>query len=248
LIIDEVHERSVETDLLCLLCRRLLHENDRIRLVLMSATLASKLYQEYFGVPEPPLKVGARRFPVAEVFLDEFEHAFSLSPKVKRNVASLIAECKRLKCKETPPLKYMEDLYPVVAHIALIVGRPGTSVLVFVPGMNEIVAVTEEIEKLCVDGVKYNCLPIHSDIPFEDQLDAFKKPAPDEVIVIIATNAAESSVTLPAVDSVVCTGLCKQIIYNETSHRQMLMPTWISKASATQRAGRTGRLRPGTVL
>jgi superfamily II DNA/RNA helicase len=248
LIIDEVHERSVETDLLCLLCRRLLHENGRIRLVLMSATLASTLYQTYFDVPQPPLKVGARRFPVTEIFLDDFDSAFSLPPKIKRNITSLIAEGKRMKCKETPPLKYMEDLYPVVAHIAMIVGRPGTSVLVFVPGMNEIVAVTEEIEKLCVDGVRYNCLPIHSDIPFEDQLDAFKKPAPDEVIVIIATNAAESSVTLPAVDCVVCTGLCKQIIYSETSHRQMLMPAWISKASATQRAGRTGRLRPGTVL
>jgi HrpA-like RNA helicase len=248
LIIDEVHERSVETDLLCLLCRRLLHANDRIRLVLMSATLASKLYQEYFDVPQPPLKVGARRFPVAEVFLDELERTFSLHPKVKRHVTSMITECRRMKCKELPPLKYMEDLYPVVAHIAMIVGRPGTSVLVFVPGMNEIVAVTEEIEKLCVDGVKYNCMPIHSDIPFEDQLDAFKTPGANEVNIIIATNAAESSVTLPAVDSVVCTGLCKQIIYNETSHRQMLLPTWISRASATQRAGRTGRLRPGTVL
>jgi HrpA-like RNA helicase len=67
------------------------------------------------------------------------------------------------------------------------------------------------------------------------------------VKIIVATNSAESSVTLPDVDHVVCLGLCKQIVYNEDSHRQMLLPTWISKASATQRAGRTGRLRPGTV-
>lgn len=247
LVIDEVHERSVETDLLCLLCRRMLHENTRIRLVLMSATLASELYREYFGVPEVPLRVGARRFPVAEVFLDDFERSFKLPPKLKRNVASLVESCRKFKCKESPQLRYMEELYPVVASIAATVGRPGTSVLIFVPGMNDIVAVTEEMEKLWTDGVKYTCLPIHSDIPFEDQLDAFQLPSPDEVKVIIATNAAESSVTLPAVDNVICTGLCKQITYNETSHRQMLIPTWISKASATQRAGRTGRLRPGTV-
>jgi HrpA-like RNA helicase len=65
--------------------------------------------------------------------------------------------------------------------------------------------------------------------------------------IVIATNAAESSLTLPEVDNVICLGLCKQIVYNEASHRQMLTPTWISRASATQRAGRTGRVRPGTV-
>lgn len=222
--------------------------NDHIRLVLMSATLAATLYQSYFGVPEPPLKVGARRFPVAEVFLDDFEKTLVLQPKIKKSVASLMAWCHKMKCKEMPQFQYMELLFPVVAHVAMVVGRPGTSVLVFVPGMNEIVAVTEAIEQLCVEGIKYTCVPIHSDIPFEDQFDAFQKPTAGEVKVIIATNAAESSVTLPAVDNVICTGLCKQIIYNETSHRQMLMPTWISKASATQRAGRTGRVRPGTVL
>lgn len=248
LIIDEVHERSVETDLLCLLCRRLVHSNDRIRLVLMSATMASKLYQDYFGVPEEPLRVGARRFPVEEVFLDDMESRLQLSPKLRRNLKELISMCTTMKCKVTPSPSFMELLYPLVAHVVMVVGKPGSSVLVFVPGMNEIVAMTEAIEQLFVQGVTYSCLPIHSDIPFEDQLDAFQQPAADEVIIIIATNAAESSVTLPAVDCVVCTGLCKQIIYNETSHRQMLTPTWISKASATQRAGRTGRLRPGTVL
>ena len=62
--------------------------------------------------------------------------------------------------------------------------------------------------------------------------------------MIIATNAAESSVTLPDFDSVIYLGLCKQIEYNRTSHCQMLTTVWIS---ATQWAGHTGRLRPGTV-
>jgi len=129
----------------------------------------------------------------------------------------------------------------------MVVGRPGSSVLIFVPGMNEIVAITEQVERLFMPGVRFTCFPIHSDIPFEDQMNVFEESAEDEVKIIIATNAAESSVTLPEVDHVICLGLCKQIIYNETSHRKMLMPTWISRASATQRAGRTGRLRPGTV-
>ena len=113
--------------------------------------------------------------------------------------------------------------------------------------MNEIVAITECIDSFCVSGIRFSTCPIHSDIPFEEQMEAFNEPDDDEVKVIIATNAAESSVTLPTVDHVICMGLCRQVIYNPTSHRQMLAPMWISQASAKQRAGRTGRVRPGNV-
>eukprot|EP00957_Ditylum_brightwellii_P103459 7883547-Ditylum_brightwellii.AAC.1 len=74
-------------------------------------------------------------------------------------------------------------------------------------------------------------------------MTAFDSPEKGKVKIIIATNAAESSVTLPDVDHVICLGLCKQISYNPQSHRQILDSTWISRASATQRAGRTGRVR-----
>jgi HrpA-like RNA helicase len=247
LIIDEVHERSVDTDILCLLCRRLLNTNPRIRLVLMSATLAAALYQEYFQVSEPVIKVGARRFPVAEVYLNDLLTKFAVPGKVANYVKALTKECQDMKCKRAPSMSYMEKLYPVVAYLATVVGKPGSSVLVFVSGMNDIVAITEIVDQLYVPGVTFTCFPIHSDIPFEDQMQVFDASKPDEVRIVIATNAAESSVTLPDIDHVICLGLCKQIVYNVTSHRQMLSSTWISRASATQRAGRTGRLRPGTV-
>lgn len=248
IIIDEVHERSVDTDILCLLCRRLLNRNRNIKLVLMSATMAAELYQKYFNVEEPPIVVGARRFPVEEVYLDNLTNKLAISTADAKVISGMIAECNKLKARNPPPLSYMEKLYNLVSKVALIVGNPGTSVLIFVPGMNEIIAISELIEKSYVSGVNFTCFPIHSDIPFEDQMNVFEKPQANEVKIIIATNAAESSVTLPDVDNVICLGLCKQIVYNESSHRQMLVSTWISKASATQRAGRTGRLRPGTVF
>jgi HrpA-like RNA helicase len=246
LVIDEVHERSVDTDILCLLCRRLLHSNDHIRLVLMSATLAAALYQEYFDVSLPVIKVGARRFPVEEVYLSDLSKTIQLGSKAK--LAKILSEeCMKMKCKQTPSMQYMENLFTVAAYLATAVGKPGSSVLIFVTGMNDIVAIMEIVEGTIIPGITFTCIPIHSDIPFEDQMTAFDEAKPDEVKVIIATNAAESSVTLPDVDSVICLGLCKQIEYNPTSHRQMLSPAWISRASATQRAGRTGRLRPGKV-
>lgn len=137
LIIDEVHERSVDTDILCLLCRRLLVTNKEIRLILMSATLAASLYQEYFKVPEPPIKVGARLFPVEEVFLEEIKHKVTLPMKESQNVEYLLTQCMSMKCIRTPSMSYMEKLYSVVATLATVIGMPGTSVLIFVPGMND---------------------------------------------------------------------------------------------------------------
>ncbi|GKY93331.1 hypothetical protein MPSEU_000300700 [Mayamaea pseudoterrestris] len=246
LVIDEVHERSVDTDILCLLCRRLLSYNTNIRLVLMSATLAAKMYQEYFDIPTPPLKVGARRFPVEEVYLDDLAARLNLPGNMKKTVATLTEACNATKCRAPPNSQGMEKLHALACHLALVAGSPGSSVLIFVPGMMDIVSITERIEQLYVPGVRYTTFPIHSDIPFDDQMNVFAPTEADEVKIIVATNAAESSVTLPDVDTVICLGLCKQIVYNEMSHRQMLTATWISKASATQRAGRTGRLRPGT--
>lgn len=246
LIVDEVHERSVDTDILCLLCRRLLDLNPNIRLILMSATMSADMYREYFGVKQKPIVVGARRFPVEEVYLEEILK-MKLPKKEKKAVTELLTEGQKMKCSRAPSVSGMERLYTVAAHLATVVAKPGTSVLVFVAGMNDIVAITEIIEKVEVPGTTFRCLPIHSDIPFEDQLEVFKPPEENEVKIVVATNAAESSVTLPDVDNVICLGVCKQIVYNPSSHRQILSAAWISKASATQRAGRTGRVRNGTV-
>ena len=65
---------------------------------------------------------------------------------------------------------------------------------------------------------------------------------------MVATNAAESSITLPDVDIVICLGTHKALRYDQASHKVQLVNTWISKASSTQRAGRTGRVRPGKVF
>ncbi|CAJ1934533.1 unnamed protein product [Cylindrotheca closterium] len=246
LIIDEVHERSVDTDILCLLCRRLLERNKTIRLVLMSATLATKLYKEYFMVPNDPIHVGVRTYPIVPYFVEDL-HKFKLPRNEMKAAGEIVKECQKKRCNSTPTAFELAKRFSLAANLAKAVGKPGTSVLIFVPGMNEIVVITECIEKFMVAGKRYTTCPIHSDIPFEEQMEAFKEPDKDEVKIIIATNAAESSVTLPTVDHVICLGLCRQIDYNPTTHRQILLPMWISQASAKQRAGRTGRVRPGNV-
>mmetsp|Transcript_8856 Transcript_8856/g.19868 ORF Transcript_8856/g.19868 Transcript_8856/m.19868 type:complete len:2027 (-) Transcript_8856:217-6297(-) len=246
LIIDEVHERSIDTDILCLLCRRLLVSHPTIRLVLMSATMAAELYSQYFGAPQPPIHVGSRCFPIKEYFVEDLK-SLLLSSKSAKIARGVYDECEKSKCRSAPAASTMEKLHHLATQITASVGSLGSAVLIFVPGMSDIEAIIELVEKLNSPGVAFICLPIHSDVPFEEQMAAFEPPKEGEVKVIIATNAAESSLTLPDVDHVICLGLCKQIEYNKESHRQILMPTWISRASATQRAGRTGRVREGSV-
>jgi hypothetical protein len=246
LIIDEVHERSVDSDILCLLCRRLLHSHPSIRLVLMSATLAADLYSQYFGAPQP-IHVGVRRFPINEYFVEDLASHLSLSRKHAQHAQDIFDECAKCRCSAAPPDAIKDKMYHLASQITASVGRHGSSVLIFVAGMSDIESISELIERLNVRDVSFTCFPIHSDVPFEEQMEAFEPPKEGEVKVVIATNAAESSVTLPDVDHVICLGLCKQIVYNKSSHRQQLIPTWISRASATQRAGRTGRVRNGNV-
>lgn len=168
----------------------------------MSATLAAKLYEEYFGAPEPPLVVGAKRFPVREVYLDDIvaeRSGFRLPAKVRSSAGNILEECIQMKCQRSPNLRYMEKLCSLVMNLVAAMAEPGSSVLVFVPGMNEIVGISEMIDQMFVPGKHFTCIPVHSDIPFEDQMKVFDRANENECRVILSTNSAESSVTLPTV-------------------------------------------------
>lgn len=253
LIIDEVHERSVDGDVLCLLARRLLLVHPTIRLILMSATVHTALYKDYFanqgeyyGSMEV-LSVGVRRFPVNIMYADDLEKDPDLPAALKKGSVKKIGELTSGRTKgrgdEQVPSSLAKEQYSLAVTLVRTVAKLGTGVLVFVSGLNDITELMERFEGLG----RYKIVAIHSDIPFEEQEAAFEQTPPDRVKVVIATNAAESSITLPDVDLVICLGTHKALRYNLGSHRVQLVNTWISKASGTQRAGRTGRVRPGTV-
>ena len=146
------------------------------------------------------------------------------------------------------------------------------SVLIFVSGIADIDAISDlfaQVALLCLierkfslnvelfsieqmsnnkTAPKFVVLPIHSDIPFEDQLRAFDQDENSAAVkFVVATNAAESSITLPDCDNVICLGTSKRMEYNENSHQVHLVNGWISQASAEQRGGRTGRVQHNTI-
>lgn len=246
LIIDEVHERSIDSDILCLLAKRLLDMHPHLRLVLMSATVASEKYRDYFASEADPIFVGRRCFPIREMFLEDIGRELLFGSKEQQHIDFIEKQSLQMKCLKSPNSQYMSILHRLSVLLATSVARSGSSVLIFVPGMADIVAITEMFEEI-VTATNYMVLSVHSDIPFDDQMKIFGCRKNGEVRVIVATNAAESSITLPDVDHVFDFGLHKSITYNAKSHRQRLEASWISKASAIQRMGRTGRVRPGTV-
>ena len=250
LIIDEVHERSVDTEILVLLARRLVEAHPRLKLVLMSATVCVDLYASYFDVDvaRAAIHVGARRYPVDIFYADDVAERLRLPRSAAGKLAQETAPSTPGRRDKTPN---QSTQHKVVAEIVRAVGVAGSSVLVFVAGMADILELTEKVDALNVTGrargLTYVTTPIHSDVPFEDQLAVFSGAGAGTVRVILATNAAESGVTIPDCDHVIDLGLAKQIVYNAASHRSLLSQAWISKSSAVQRAGRTGRVRPGHV-
>ena len=246
LIIDEVHERSIDGDVLCFLARKLLYAHPTIKIILMSATIHTSLYKtyfnngvDYFGDMEC-LSVGVRRFPVTIRYLEDIVD-FTMKSRIK--ALSEIVNRSSGTFDEAIPITMAKEQYSIAVSLVRTIGVKGSGILIFVSGINDIYEITEKFTGLSL----YKVFIIHSEIPFEEQEAAFAPVGPDEIKVIVATNAAESSITLPDVDCVICLGTHKAIRYVSSTHRTQLANCWISKASATQRAGRTGRVRPGAV-
>ncbi len=249
IIIDEIHERSIDADMLVYYMRTIIQRYPNLKLVLMSATLCEDTYAKYYGATNPSLFVGVKRFPLTEVFLDDIATRKagmrSIPKEIARHAASLAKMTSSICCKLD---HRMCDQQIQMAHeLVRVIGVPGKAILIFVPGLATIEKMCEVLEEGKGAG-RFAIVVIHSDVPFEEQLAAFDETAKKEKCkVILATNAAESSITLPNVDDVICLGLAKRMEYSAQRRSSILMKAWISKASAAQRAGRTARVRPGTV-
>lgn len=101
----------------------------------MSATMAANMYQTYFNVPEPPIQVGFKRFRIKEYFIEDIIEKLDLPLE---EVTALEQICAAMQGKATPSTPIMDKLCESAASLATIVGKPGSSVLIFVSGMFDI--------------------------------------------------------------------------------------------------------------
>ena len=284
-VMDEVHERDVETDLLLVVIKRLLAARKRlgkpeIKLVLMSATVDPTLFQNYFaelsahGRPAPVVDIPGRSFPVEKNYLDEtYRHLQSLNlPRnqggwvwqeknvrdyIQREIVQQGGVAKGQGSEEKTAVDDLELPYPLIAlMIADVLSRSDDGhVLVFLPGWDEIKAVHQILLNTSAqpllglplnDTDKFEIHVLHSSVPVQDQQAVFE-PVRHENIrrIILATNIAETSITIPDVVYVIDSGRVKEKRYDPERRLSSLVSAWVGTSNLNQRAGRAGRHRPG---
>ena len=222
-IFDEFHERSLDSDLalaLCLKGRALFRdESNPLKILLMSATLDSEAIAQMLG-NAPIVKSAGKIYPVDIIY------GRALQPK-ERITDRMVTTIKQA----------LND-------------NPDSSILAFLPGQGEIRRSANELADWLVEqkisGVHIR--PLFGNLSIEDQQAAIAplsgKQAGDQKVVL-ATNIAETSLTIEGVDVVVDSGLVREAKFDPTTAMTGLQTAKISKASSVQRAGRAGRLKPG---
>ncbi|XP_026540784.1 ATP-dependent RNA helicase DHX30 isoform X2 [Notechis scutatus] len=230
-IVDEVHERDVNTDFLLILLKGIQKQNQQLRLVLMSATGDNQRFSQYFG-DCPVVKVPGFMYPVKEYYLED--------------IMSMVGRHRHYEIKQSDD-ECIVDL-ELIADLVLQIdahGEPG-GILCFLPGWQEIKGVQQRLlEILGSHNSRYLILPVHSNIPMMDQQSIFPRPPPGVRKIVLATNIAETSITINDIVHVVDSGTHKEERYDLKTKVSCLETVWVSKSNVIQRRGRAGRCQSG---
>lgn len=226
-ILDEAHERDVNTDLLMNLMREALKKNPNLKLIIMSATIDINLFKTYFNDP-PVMHIPGFTYPVKSHYLEDIK---------KLN----LYRTSENWYKNNPAVVY-EDVSKVVKWIHKT--KPEGAILVFLPGWEEIMKVKNNLMNVYNDN-ECSIVTIHSKLSYDDQKNIFKRVPSGIRKIILATNIAETSVTVDDVVYVVDTGIHKETKFDIDKGVMCIDKRQISQSSMQQRRGRAGRVSAG---
>lgn len=226
IIIDEAHERSLNIDLAMGLLKLALAQRPELRVIISSATIRAETFQRYFsktgdGSDVPLISIKARTYPV------EIEY-------------------RKLEGRDR------FEMPQALADEVKAIHRSGESghILCFLPGQGAILTCQEMLQTAQATEKGYGdlwILPLYGQLSREDQERVFEE-RPGMRKVVLATNIAETSITIPDVRFVIDSGIAKIPRFNNATHVTSLREEGVSSASLAQRAGRAGRTAPGKCI
>lgn len=236
-IVDEAHERSLNVDFLLGMLKRTLRFRRDLKVIITSATIDAQRFAEHFYSakgPAPIIEITGRSYPIEVRYRPPEELA------LRREAQGLPAPKDDDDFADAALLDAVDELARLGAG----------DMLIFMPTERDIVETTKLLKGHAIPGDdaarKTNILPLYARLPAEDQQKIFGK-TPHRKIVI-ATNVAESSLTVPGIRYVIDAGTARISRYSPRSMTQRLPIEPISQASANQRAGRCGRVGPGVCV
>ncbi|KAI8304651.1 Pre-mRNA-splicing factor ATP-dependent RNA helicase-like protein [Colletotrichum sp. SAR11_59] len=216
IMIDEAHERTVHTDILLALVKDLARERPDLKLLISSATMNAEKFAAYFD-DAPIYNIPGRRYPVDIYYTP------------------------------APEANYLAAAITTVFQIHTTQGKG--DILVFLTGQDEIDAAEQQIadtaKKLGSRIKELVICPIYANLPSELQAKIFEPTPEGARKVVLATNIAETSLTIDGIVYVIDPGFVKENVYNPATGMENLVVTPCSRASANQRSGRAGRVGPG---
>ncbi len=230
IIIDEAHERSLNIDFLLGYLKQLLVKRPDLKVIITSATIDAERFAQHFAVDgkkAPVIEVSGRLYPV---------------------------EVRHRPVEDIDKKDDERDLYDAIVDAADELARLGPGdILVFLPGEREIREAAEALRKhaLARPGLSSahapEILPLFSRLSAGDQ-DRIFKPSSGQRRIVLATNVAETSLTVPGIRYVIDTGLARVKRYSYRNKVEQLQVEKISQAAARQRAGRCGRVAAGVCI
>ncbi|MGK2953486.1 MAG: ATP-dependent RNA helicase HrpA, partial [Thiobacillus sp.] len=232
IIIDEAHERSLNIDFLLGYLKTLVEQRSDLRVVITSATIDAERFSQHFG-GAPVIEVSGRTYPV-EIRWSPIEREESPSPSRGEG------EKSAKKDKDAP------DQIAAILDATDELARLGSGdILVFLPGEREIRDTAEALRKHHPPGTEI--LPLFSRLSVAEQ-DAIFKPTNALRRIVLATNVAETSLTVPGIRYVIDPGTARVKRYSARNKVEQLLIEKVSQASANQRAGRCGRVADGVCI